>query len=73
METFDALIEERGDRDNIWASMIKQALTRRKPGFNESFYGYRSFTDLLKGAEEAGLIELRPDEKSGSYLVKAVG
>ena len=73
METFDALIEERGDRDNIWASMIKQALTRRKPGFNESFYGYRSFTDLLKGAEEAGLIELKPDEKSGSYLVKAVG
>ena len=73
IETFEALIEERGDRDNIWASMIKQALTRRKPGFNESFYGYRSFTDLLKGAEEAGLIELKPDEKSGSYLVKTVG
>ena len=73
METFDALIQERGDRDNIWASMIKQALTRRKPGFNESFYGYRSFHDLLKEAEEAGLIELKPDEKSGSYLVKAAG
>lgn len=54
------------------ASMVKQALKRRKPGFNESYYGYRSFNDLLKDAESRGMLRLAHDEKSGGYLVRSV-
>ncbi len=42
METIDALIAERGEEEKIWGSMVKQALKRRNPGFNEAFYGFRS-------------------------------
>ncbi len=70
METVEALVAERGEDDKIWGSMVKQALKRRKPGFNESFYGYRSFNDLLEDAGEAGLLSLARDDKSGGYLVR---
>ena len=53
LETVEALIAERGEDEKIWGSMVKQALKRRKPGFNESYYGFRSFTDLLEEAREA--------------------
>ena len=72
VETFEALLAERGDQDRIWSSMIKQALKRRKPGFNESFYGYQSFSQLLEDARDAGFIDLEREEKSGGYIVKAV-
>ena len=52
--------------------MIKQAIKRRKPGFNESYFGFRGFNSLLEEARERGLLELQPDEKSGGYIVKAV-
>src|SRR5215475_1610772 len=65
LETLHALIAERGEGEKIWGSMIKQALKRRKPGFNESYYGYKAFSDLLEEAEKKGLIKLEPDEKSG--------
>jgi hypothetical protein len=45
-------------------------LRRRKPGFNESFYGYRSFNDLLEDAARHGMLVLERDEKSGGYLVR---
>src|SRR5205823_6321141 len=48
LETLNALISERGEDERIWGSMIKQALKRRKPGFNESYYGFRAFSDLLE-------------------------
>ena len=70
METLQALITERGAGEKIWGSMVKQALKRRKPGFNESYYGYRAFSDLLEEAEKKGLIQLAPDEKSGGYLIR---
>src|SRR5258706_765991 len=70
LETLQALIAERGEGERIWGSMVKQALKRRKPGFNESYYGYRAFSDLLEEAEKKGLIKLEPDEKSGGYLVR---
>jgi uncharacterized protein (TIGR00288 family) len=70
IETLHALIAERGAGEDIWGSMIKQALKRRKPGFNESYYGFRAFSDLLEDAEKKGLIKLQPDEKSGGYLVR---
>src|SRR5689334_15254415 len=70
VETLSALISERGEGEKIWGSMVKQALKRRKPGFNESYYGFKAFSDLLEEAEEKGLVKLDPDEKSGGYLIR---
>jgi uncharacterized protein (TIGR00288 family) len=72
LETVEALQRERGEEEKLWGSMVKQALKRRKPGFNESYYGYRSFNDLLKDAESRGMLRLAHDEKSGGYLVRSV-
>jgi uncharacterized protein (TIGR00288 family) len=69
LETLHALIAERGEGERIWGSMVKQALKRRKPGFNESYYGFRAFSDLLEDAEKKSLVRLEPDEKSGGYLI----
>jgi hypothetical protein len=52
--------------------MVKQTLKRRKPGFNETFYGFRSFNQLLEEARARNLLELERDEKSGGYVVRAV-
>jgi uncharacterized protein (TIGR00288 family) len=71
-ETVEALVEERGVNEPIWASMIKQAIKRLHPGFNERAHGFRSFNDLLAEAQKRGLLKLRPDEKSGSYTVQPV-
>ncbi len=71
-DTLDDLIDERGENDPIWASMIKQAIRRRKPGFNERALGFGSFNDFLIEAEKRNILELRPDEKSGSYTVRPV-
>ena len=70
LETLNALMAERGEDERIWGSMVKQALKRRKPGFNESYYGFRAFSDLLEEAEQRGLVKLVPDEKSGGYLIR---
>jgi uncharacterized LabA/DUF88 family protein len=72
IETVDAFFEERGEEELIWGSMVKQAIKRRKPGFTESYYGYRSFSELLEDAEKQGLIELEKDAKSGGYIITAV-
>jgi uncharacterized protein (TIGR00288 family) len=72
VETVDMLIQERGEEETIWGSMIKQTLKRRKPGFNEVYYGFRTFAQLLEEAERQGLIKLKHDERSGGYIVKAV-
>ena len=69
VDTLDAVIAERGENEAIWGSMIKQTIKRRQPGFNERAYGFRSFNDLLAEAEKRGLIVLRPDEKSGGFIV----
>ena len=71
LDTFDALLAERDAGDKIWGSMIKQALKRRKPGFNESYYGFKSFNGLLEEAKARGLLELERDEKSGGYILRA--
>ena len=70
METVEALNTERGDREKLWGSMVKQALKRRRPGFNESYYGVRSFSDLLEEAERRGLVGLSLDERSGGYVIQ---
>ncbi len=70
VDTFEALVTERGEGDKIWGSMIKQALKRRKPGFNESYYGFKSFSSLLDEAHSRGLLDLEHDDKSGGYVVR---
>jgi uncharacterized protein (TIGR00288 family) len=70
METIEALATERGSEEKIWGSMVKQALKRRQPGFNESYYGFRSFSRLLEEAAARGLIEVEEDEKSGGVIIK---
>jgi len=72
VETLDALTEERQGDELIWGSMIKQAIKRRHPGFNERAHGFRSFNDLLQEAQKRGLLKLKADEKSGGYTVEAV-
>ncbi len=68
METAEALASERGEP--IWGSMVKQTLKRRRPGFNESYYGFRAFSDLLEEAEDRGLLDLEMDDRSGGYLLR---
>ena len=70
LSTLDALMAERDADERIWGSMVKQALKRRNPGFNESYYGFRAFSDLLEEAEKKGLIKLEADEKSGGYVIR---
>jgi hypothetical protein len=72
LETVEALVDERGEDETIWGSMVKQTLKRRKPGFNESFYGFRSFNQLLEEAHRRNLLDLERDAKSGGYIVKPV-
>jgi uncharacterized protein (TIGR00288 family) len=67
--TVEALAEERGGDDKVWGSMVKQAIKRVKPGFNESYYGFRSFNALLEEAQARGLLALERDEKSGGYAL----
>ncbi|MFZ2854859.1 MAG: NYN domain-containing protein [Rhodocyclaceae bacterium] len=69
--TFDALVAERGDSGKIWASMLKEAIKRRKPDFNESYYGFRAFGNLLEEAQARGLLEFGRDEKSGAYVYRS--
>ncbi|MFN3398599.1 MAG: NYN domain-containing protein [Sulfurimicrobium sp.] len=70
MATLEALIAERSEGEKIWGSMVKQALKRRQPGFNESYYGFRSFNELLEEAQTRQRVELERDEKSGGYIVR---
>ncbi|HEY8623422.1 MAG TPA: NYN domain-containing protein [Casimicrobiaceae bacterium] len=70
VETVEALVAERGEEEKIWGSMVKQALKRRKPGFTESYHGFRSFNGMLEAAEKKGSLKLERDEKSGGYIVR---
>jgi uncharacterized protein (TIGR00288 family) len=72
LETTKALDAERGDTAKLWGSMIKQTLKRRHPGFNESFYGFASFNELLEEAQTRGYLKLELDEKSGGYVIEGV-
>jgi uncharacterized protein (TIGR00288 family) len=69
LATVEALADER-EGETVWGSMVKQALKRRKPGFNETYYGFRSFNQLLEEASARGLLALERDQKSGGYAVR---
>jgi uncharacterized protein (TIGR00288 family) len=70
VETFDDLASERGESGKIWASVLKSAIKRRKPDFNESYYGFRAFGNLLEEAQSRGLLEVGRDEKSGAFVYR---
>jgi uncharacterized protein (TIGR00288 family) len=71
LETVEALFRER--EGNLWGSMVKQTLKRKRPMFNESYHGYESFTALLEDAQARGLLKLQKDPKSGGYLILGFG
>jgi uncharacterized protein (TIGR00288 family) len=70
VETVEALIAERGSDEKIWGSLVKTTMQRRRPGFTESTYGYRSFKDLVEDAHERRLLVVVRDEKSGQYTIR---
>jgi uncharacterized protein (TIGR00288 family) len=70
LETTEALFGDREADEKVWGSMVKQALKRRKPGFSESYHGFKSFNQLLQEAEKLGLLTLQHDEKSGGYIIQ---
>ena len=71
LDTTEALFRERDE--NLWGSMVKQTIKRKKPHFSETFYGYRKFSDLLEDAERRGLLEIKKDDKSGGYIILGFG
>ncbi len=73
VDTFEALVLERGDSGKIWASVLKEAIKRRKPDFSESYYGFRTFGNLIEECKARGLLEFGRDEKSGAYVYRGSG
>ncbi|MET0264501.1 MAG: NYN domain-containing protein [Duganella sp.] len=73
INTFEALVLERGDSGKIWASVLKEAIKRRKPDFSESYYGFRTFGNLIEECKARGLLEFGRDEKSGAYVYRGNG
>jgi uncharacterized protein (TIGR00288 family) len=73
-EALDRLIEVvhslEQDYDPIWGSMLKQVIRRVHPGFNEGYYGYASFSELLEDAAASGLIELEFDQIRRYYQIR---
>ncbi|MBP1722865.1 MAG: uncharacterized protein H6Q44_570, partial [Deltaproteobacteria bacterium] len=63
----------RENKEVLWSSMVKETMKRKKPSFNESYHGYRTFSDLLADAEKHGVIRLRTDSRSGTYVVVGFG
>ena len=70
VETIEALIAERGEEEKMWGSMVKQTMKRRRPGFAESAYGYRSFRELVEDAQKQNLLVMQRDDKSGQYTIR---
>ncbi len=77
-EAFQLLVDSvvaliRENKEVLWASMVKETMKRKKPSFNESYHGYRTFSDLLQDAEDKGIIRLRTDSRSGTFVVVGFG
>ena len=73
VETFDAMMSERGDSGKLWASVLKEAIKRRMPDFNESYFGFRTFGNVLEEAQSRGLLAFGRDDKSGAYVYRHAG
>ncbi|MFN7942370.1 MAG: NYN domain-containing protein [Thermoanaerobaculia bacterium] len=73
-EAFTLLIDsvlalQRENKDVLWGSLIKQTMQRKKPSFNEGYYGYSTFTELLQDAQKSHIINLRKDDRAGTWVV----
>ena len=68
--TFADLIADRGESERIWASVLKEVIKRRNPGFNESYFGFRTFGNLLEEAASRGLLGFGRDDK-GAFVFRA--
>ena len=73
-EAFSLLVESiqallRDNKEVLWGSMIKQTMQRKKPSFNEGYFGYSTFSELLEDAERKSIIKLKKDQRSGTYIV----
>ncbi|HEX5038359.1 MAG TPA: NYN domain-containing protein [bacterium] len=64
---------KRENRDTLYSSLIKDTLKRKKPQFNESYHGYRTWQDLLEDMEDNGIVRLTMDPRSGTYVVSGFG
>jgi uncharacterized protein (TIGR00288 family) len=71
LDTVEALFRDRDD--NLWGSIVKQTLKRKRPNFAESFHGYRNFNQLLEDAQRRKLLEIQKDERSGGYIIVDCG
>ena len=71
--TLADMLADRGDSERVWASVLKEVIKRRNPGFNENYFGFRSFGNLLDEAASRGLLAVGRDEKSGTYVMRAQG
>jgi len=70
----DAVVAlQRENKELLWGSMVKETMKRKRPSFNESYYGFRTFSHLLEDAQRRGIVTLRRDQKSGSYIVEDLG
>jgi uncharacterized protein (TIGR00288 family) len=63
----------RENKEVLWSSMVKDTMKRKKPSFNESYHGYRTFSELLEDAAKEGLLELETDKRSRTYVVTRFG
>lgn len=63
----------RENKEVLWSSMVKDTMKRKKPSFNETYYGYRTFSQLLEEAQRMGLLELDTDSRSRTYVVTRFG
>lgn len=72
LETAAALSKDRDGDDKLWGSMVKQTLKRRRPGFNESYYGFESFGKMLEEAQSRGFLTLELDDRSGGYIIRKI-
>jgi uncharacterized protein (TIGR00288 family) len=73
-EAFKLLIDSikalmRENKEILWGSMVKQTMQRKRPTFNEEYYGYNTFSDLLEDAQNNNIIKIKRDVKSGSYVI----
>ena len=73
LETYEALVTDRDEGGKIWASVLKEAIKRRNPGFNENYYGFRTFGNLLEEAKNRGLLDVGRDEKSSAFVFRGNG
>jgi uncharacterized LabA/DUF88 family protein len=64
---------QRENKEVLWGSMVKETMKRKKPSFNETYYGFRTFSHLLEDAQRRGIVSLRRDQRSGSYIVEDLG